>query len=103
MEITKGYDGWQATSTVPLDAERHLKISTSKSARAGLVTMATAVKLTDTGYTFVMFEDFSNRVGQADARCTEKTVALAHAAVMAKVEEIKADALAYYKEMKIKS
>ena len=102
MEITKGRDGWQATSTVPLEGKRHLKIRTGKSDRAGLVTMASAFVLTDTGYTFVMFEDFSKRVGQADARCTEKTVALAHAAVMAKVEEIKADALAYYKEMKVK-
>ena len=102
MEITKGRSGWEASSTVPLDAERHLNIRTSKSDRAGLVTTATAVKLTDFGYTFTVFEDFSRGVGLADARCTEKTVALAHAAVMAKVEEIKADALAYYKEMKVK-
>lgn len=100
MEITKGRNGWEATSIVPLDAERHLNIRTGKSARAGLVTTATAVKLTDFGYTFTVFEDFSRRVGQSDARCTEKTVALAHAAVMAQIEGIKAEALAHYGALK---
>jgi len=101
--LYKGRDGWKAETTIDLEAPYTLKIGTSKRSGGGISTIATRVKIERdestgyTGYSFVVYQDFSKTV-QADraARCTEKTVTTMHAAALAQLDQIKADCAAHY-------
>jgi len=93
--IRKGREGWEARTTIELDAPHILEISTYKSSR-GLVTTATRMEKTDGGSSFIMFEDFHSALIQSKERCTEKTITAQHTAALADIEGIKAKCAAWY-------
>jgi hypothetical protein len=100
--LSKGRDGWKAESSIPLEAPYALRITTSKGSR-GLSTSASRVKVEAdlgtgfTGFSFMMFQDFSKTVAEnRAARCTENTVRLLHEEALAKLDQIKADCAAFY-------
>lgn len=103
--ITKGRDGWEANTTIPLDGdesraiavgERFLKVSTHKRDGGRLVTTASVATKTDIGYQFAMFQDYMKTVSQSKSRCTDKNVEVQHCGVLNDMDFILADVRAYY-------
>lgn len=102
--ILKGRDGFQGDTDIPFTekgANWVIRLHTSKSSRGGIRTSATCGK-TETsgngfsGFTFMIFGDFSKTVAQSDSRCTEKSVTLLHTAALATADAIKAQAIDFY-------
>ena len=96
-------DGWIAKTRIELDAPRVLIIETRKN-RKGLGTDA-AVYTVDGGFLCHRYgllskdpkeSDFREVVIPAQGRCTEKSVRAQHAVALARIEDIKAQALAHY-------
>lgn len=98
--IRKGRDSWQAESSLPLGftsdgkpAELH--ISTYKSGR-GLATYA-GVKLIDGHFTTTrVFRDYHQRLELSAQRCTEGNIERQHRFWLARIDTIKADAIAFH-------
>lgn len=95
--VQKGLRGtWEAQDHIELGNDRVLRISTHKVSDGTLVTTAT-VQIRDGNFlSHRMFQDFSQRMMTADARCTEKNVAAQHAECMKKVDELKEAVTAWY-------
>lgn len=96
--LTKGRDGWQAETQVPLFGRKILTIDTRKGSR-GLRTSITGVTLADDGRstTWMMFGDFSEKIDALPGtRCTEKTVREAHTAALLHVDALKVRATEFY-------
>jgi len=105
--ISKGYDGWQATSEAVLGetqtGTRILKLRTSKS-RGGLSASASVcIRKGEDGYateTTVIFQDFF-KSGIAPTPCkrvTEKAIQSAHENALEHMGQLVKDATAFYEE-----
>jgi hypothetical protein len=93
--------GWQATTDIPLEAPRVLRLNTSKREQhgraAGVSTYASVHKVDGPFITMDLFGDFSKTVAlDASARSTEKTVTLVHAQALGQLDAILAEVKAYY-------
>lgn len=88
--------GHEAKSEIELGNGRILKISTRKS-YVGITTHA-SVWCSEEGGTIShkMINDYSKRIGVVNARCTAKSVALAHGTALAQLSDIKAEVDAFY-------
>lgn len=99
-DLSKGRDGWQARSDYQVpDRKERLRISTYKSQRGGLQTIASCYRRTADGQgeTFVMFQDYMETItADRAARCTEKPIKTLHAQAEAVVADIMARAVAHY-------
>lgn len=98
----KGREGYQAETNIPLPElglDRFIKLSTYKSSRKGVQTVATVVKIhaDQLGFSYVMFHDYSKtRAHNTELRCTEKTVAAQHAAVLSELDALLQDVRQFY-------
>ena len=103
--ISKGYDGWQATSEAVLgetpEGTRILKLRTSKS-RGGLsASVSVCIRKGEDGYateTTVIFQDFF-KSGIAPTPCkrvTEKAIQSAHENALEHMGQLVKDATAFY-------
>lgn len=109
VNLTRGRDGWEAKTDVPLDflpGNRVLAIHTSKSGRGGVSangTVMTIEKDTGSGYSgrsFILFQDFSKTLAfDRTVRTTEKTVSAIHAQALAALPDTLAAIRAHYKIM----
>lgn len=89
---------WSAESDFDLTDRFMLRIATLKVSSGSLVTQATCHTIEHGMTTHRMFGDFSERmVVNTHAKCTEKNVRTQHAEVLAKLAEVRAKAMAFYK------
>lgn len=95
--VKRNRDGLEAETRIPLGFDRReLRITTSKGSR-GVYTGALVVQVTDRGFTFVLCQDYRKTLAQDKAaRATEKTIRTMHAAVLANVDAVVAEAKAFY-------
>ncbi|MBC7603274.1 MAG: hypothetical protein H7255_11535 [Ramlibacter sp.] len=96
-KFSKGIGGFKAEDMIDIGGGRAVKMLTSKFSSGKLQTVAHGVQPTEQGFVWLPFSDFSERIESSALRCTEKNVMAQHAAAMAKIEEIKARAIAFYK------
>lgn len=89
---------WTCSDRVELEGSKFLRIETSKDSRRNLTTFASVMHDNGDGsVTHVLLQDFSKRVAiSSPTRVMAKTVEQQHASVMARVDELIADALAHY-------
>lgn len=97
MHLRKTTAGWKASTDVDFNPALHqkLKISTYKSDR-GLLTTASVHVCKDGMESFVIFQDFLERVRLSNARCTENSVRAQHHAAMMELGDILNRARAHY-------
>lgn len=105
INVFKGSDGWAAEDNFPMQEigeGRVLSIDTRKGQR-GLYSAASVHTRKDGMITFVIFGDFRVTLEQDKAaRCTSKAVAEMHARSLARLDEIKAQAIEFYKNKALK-
>jgi hypothetical protein len=99
------YGKWVAKSRVALQGKQVLEVTTMKSDSGYLQTLASVVEVEESGTPgisitrFVMFQDFNVRVEISKPRvCTEKVVRAQQELALTRIEEIKANAIAFYQE-----
>lgn len=97
--LRKTTAGWKASTYVDFNPALHqkLKISTYKSDR-GLLTTASVHVCEDTTESFVIFQDFLERVRLSNARCTEKSVRDQHHAAIMELGDILERARMHYRK-----
>lgn len=96
-QIYKSHYGWRAQTTIDLGAGRVLDFVTLKRSNGALVTTATCGKSDGNFFSFVMFQDFNERViTETPARVTEKVVADQHRRALLQLDAIKARCAAHY-------
>lgn len=95
--IAKSHYGWRAQTHIDLGAGRVLDVVTLKRSNGALVTTAQCGKTDGNFFSFVMFQDFSERViTETPARVTEKVVTDQHLRALRQLDAIKARCAAYY-------
>ena len=94
--ISKGRDGWQAETVIDLGIKDRVLIVSSHKATGGVVTTSTVNTKKDGFLSWDLFGDFRRRTMFKGARCTEKTVRALHQQALDAVEQIKAEAAAFY-------
>ena len=87
---------WMAEDFVPLDATRQLNVVTMKRSCGSIVTTARAVVKEGNTTTFIPFDDYRDTLITSPLRCTSKNVATVHGAMMSYIDQVKAEALAFY-------
>ncbi|CAB4154900.1 hypothetical protein UFOVP653_40 [uncultured Caudovirales phage] len=95
MNISKGAYGWKAETHIELEGGRLLDITTLK-ANGGLRSRAQCYRRENGFITYVLFGDYSATLAASQARCTEKAVADLHRQALGKLDEIKAEVVAFY-------
>jgi hypothetical protein len=101
--LRKTKSGWKAETDFPLDDDhacdegmsRILQLRTYKHDRGGIITYAGAAQVGGGFTRTAIFQDFHKVVAHSPARATEKAVSEQHAAAVANVEAILAEAVAY--------
>ena len=89
-QIYKSHYGWRAQTTIDLGAGRVLDVVTLKRSNGALVTTAHCGRSDGNFFSFVMFQDFSERViTETPARVTEKVVADQHRRALLQLDAIK--------------
>lgn len=95
--IAKSHYGWRAETTVELGGNRILNFVTMKRSNGALVTTANCGRSDGNFFSFVIFQDFSERViTETPARVTEKVVTDQHLRALRQLDAIKARCAAYY-------
>lgn len=95
--IYKSHYGWRAQTTIDLGAGRVLDFVTLKRSNGALVTTAQCGRSDGNFFSFVVFQDFSERViTEAPARVTEKVVADQHRRALLQLDSIKERCANYY-------
>jgi hypothetical protein len=101
--MRKSLNGWKAETFVDLadnggdkeeGTKRQLRITTSKGS-SGLNTYASACDVGDMFVRTAIFRDFHKRAARSGDRCTEKNVEAQHKTVLAGLDELIAEAIAY--------
>lgn len=87
---------WMAEDSIQLDDTRHLEVLTMKRSSGMLVTTVKAVIKENNCSTYVPFQDYSDTLISSPLRCTSKNVATVHNEMMSFIEQVKAEALAFY-------
>lgn len=101
VKIVKGIHGWKATTDVPMEGTRLLRIETSRhevrGRAAGVSARASVFKVDGHFLSCDLFGDYSkNVVVDTTVRCTEKSITLVHAAALAQLDAVLADVKAFY-------
>ncbi len=104
VDVTKGYNGWNARSIVSigqtLEGERVLELNTYKN-RGGIAAQASVfIYKIDGSKCTEIFGDYSkNGIAQTPCkRVTEKAVRQVHDAALLQLDKIKEEALAFYEK-----
>ena len=88
---------WTCEDEVALPDNRVLKISTHKTWGGHLVTSAIVGKHEHGGFSYTMYQDYSERMISTDyPRVTSKVVDTQHAEAMEQIDRVIASAIAYY-------
>jgi hypothetical protein len=97
-QVYKSHYGWQAQTRVWLDDVRVLEFMTMKRFNGQLATTATCMSKQDGSrfLSYVMLQDFSERLISENVRVTEKAVVNQHSYALSLVEEVKARCAAFY-------
>ncbi len=96
-QIHKSHYGWRAQTTIDLGAGRVLDFVTLKRSNGALVTTAQCGTSDGNFFSFVVLQDFSERViTETPARVTEKVVADQHRRALLQLDAIKARRAAHY-------
>lgn len=103
--MRKGLNGWKAETFVDLadnggdkeeGTKRQLRITTSKhSSGGGLTTYVGACTVGGGFVRSAIFRDFHKLAARSADRCTEKNVEAQHKAVLAGLDDLIAEAIAY--------
>ena len=95
--IYKNVDGWNARSHFPFGEKQELELRTSKR-HAGLIATYASVSRVEGGFkTSMVFSDYSKIVEQSGAkRITKDAIRKVHELALERIDEIKADAEAFY-------
>lgn len=101
VRLVKGLHGWKATTDIPLEAPRVLRIETSKlevrGVAAGVSTTASVHKVDGHFITMDLFGDFRKTVARDSiSKCTEKSVKTLHAKALVEADAYVAEAVAFY-------
>lgn len=100
--IAKSHFGWRAETTVKLDGSRILNFVTLKRSNGALITTASCGKSDGNFFSFVMFQDFNERViAETPARVTEKVVADQHHRALQQLDTIKARCAAHHQPAQV--
>lgn len=106
-DIYKGREGWEARTTFPMpelaglqEGEPELAIHTSKDSRGMLTSLASVSWAKDGMLTFTVFRDFLKRVIREKVRVTEASVTAQHRRAVAMLDDLKAEAIGFYRMMK---
>ena len=94
--ISKGFHGWTADTSVPLDDTRQLRFTTMKRSNGAISTTCQCGESDGSFFKYVMFQDFNMRVLSEPGRATEKFIADQHQRALALVDEIKRVCKAHY-------
>mgnify|MGYP001022612851 CR=1 FL=1 len=94
--ISKGRDGWDAETVIDLETKNRVLIITTHKVNGGVANRATVNTKKDGFLSWDLFGDFSKRTVFKGTRCTEKTVRALHQQALDAVEQIKAEAAAFY-------
>ena len=94
--ITKGQNGYRATSTFPMSNGLTLKVSTHKLYNGSLATIASCCKVNGLFETHRVYQDYYVNMITEAKRCTEKSVSNQHLQMLNRITEIKSDAEAHY-------
>ena len=90
-------NGWTAETDLPLDNSRILKLLTMKRHSGEIATSCQAVEKTETGFSFVMYQDFHRHsIARSKDRCTEKNVTDQHLGVLDTAQHLVAAANSFY-------
>lgn len=99
--IYKGIDGWKATSHFPFGDNQELEIRTYKRTKGMVGAWATVSRVNGGFRTFSVFSDYSKIVEQTLAkRVTLDVIRAVHELALKRIDEIKADAEAFYEAKK---
>ena len=79
----------------------YLTITTMKRYSGKIVAIASAKQRTAMGFMCMPFSDYNKPIAQAEGRATIANLQQVQAVAMAKVEEIKADALEFYSKAEV--
>lgn len=96
--ISKGRDGWQAETQIDLGIKDRVLIVSSHKTAGGVVTTSTVNTKKDGFLSWDLFGDFRRRTMFKGARCTEKVIRELHQQALDALEQIKADAAAFYEK-----
>jgi hypothetical protein len=90
------YGTWMAETTLPLENDLHICLTTMKRHDGNITTTAKAGK--QEGYFFIYqpFSDFTQALISSSARCTKPAVERQHTAAIAMLDSIRTQALAHY-------
>ena len=96
--IYKGMDGWRAATEIPFGTDNQiLEIRTSKRHSGVVATNASVSRVKDGFKTFMAYSDFSKTVERCLAkRITKDVVRKVHEQALGRIDQIKAEAEAYY-------
>jgi hypothetical protein len=102
--MRKGLNGWKAETFVDLadnggdkeeGTKRQLRITTSKHNAGGLATYVAACTVGGGFVRSALFRDFHKLDARSADRCTEKNVEAQHKTVLASLDDLIAEAIAY--------
>lgn len=96
--INKGYHGNQAKTTIKLDNDKILNITTMKRSNGLLSTTASVGTLKDGFISHMMFQDYAKTLISEKVRVTTKAVENQHNAALESIETIKADIEQFYQK-----
>ncbi len=105
-KVTKSAQGTFIEAEIDLgingdEGPYYLTISTMKRYSGKIVAIASAKQRTAMGFVCMPFSDYNKPIVQAAGRTTLANLKQVQEAAMAKVEEIKADALAFYSKAEV--
>lgn len=105
-KVTKSPQGTIIEAEIELGIEGaegpyYLTITTMKRYGGKIVAIASAKQRTAMGFVCMPFSDYSKAICQAEGRATLSALQQVQEYAMAKVEEIKADAIAFYSKAEV--
>lgn len=93
---------WEAKTTIDLkivEGKKHiLELYTSKNSGGVLYTSASVSKVENGFVSYILYQDFYKIINRSKERCTQKAVENLHNEAKEKIEEIKKEAVAFYKK-----
>ena len=90
------YGKWNARTTMILEGQRELLVTTYKNNRGSLATYVSVGKLERGFVTHKLYEDYSKCFAADAVRCTEKTVTSQHRLVLGRLNAILDDVTRHY-------
>lgn len=86
----------QAINMIPIEGAMTLRVHTCKVYGGNLVTTASVVFITDSGFRTMPMRDYRKTIFNVKIRCTEKAVESQHRAALQQIEAIKKEIDAHY-------